>query len=248
MTRKTIDRREAIKWIASAPVAAGLAAGPGSLAFAGEPPLYRDASADIALRVKDLLGRMTLQEKVGQMIALWQAKAEIMDDLTFSPGKASAAYPDSFGQVTRVSDKRGGSNAGTASGGSADRWRTPAETVAFVNALQRWALEETRLGIPVLTHEESLHGYMATEATMFPQAIALAGTFDTGLMRDVSAVIAREVRARGVPLVLSPVVDVVRDPRWGRIEETFGEDPYLVGNIALALRHLLTSFIEDMSE
>jgi beta-glucosidase len=234
MSRKTIDRREAIKWIASAPVTAGLAAGPGSLAFAGERPVYRDASADIALRVKDLLGRMTLQEKVGQMISLWQAKAEIMDDLTFSPGKASAAYPDSFGQVTRVSDKRGGSGAGTASGGSADRWRTPAETVAFVNALQRWALEETRLGIPVLTHEESLHGYMATEATMFPQAIALAGTFDTELMRDVSAVIAREVRARGVPLVLSPVVDVVRDPRWGRIEETFGEDPYLVGEMGVA--------------
>ncbi|MGH8168763.1 MAG: glycoside hydrolase family 3 protein, partial [Woeseiaceae bacterium] len=76
--------------------------------------------------------------------------------------------------------------------------------------------------------------YMATEATMFPQAIALAGSFDTELMRNVSSVIAREVRARGVPFVLSPVVDIVRDPRWGRIEETFGEDPYLVGEMGVA--------------
>ena len=86
----------------------------------------------------------------------------------------------------------------------------------------------------MLVHEESLHGYMATEATMFPQAIGLAGTFDTDLMRSVQSVIAREVRARGVPYVLSPVVDIVRDPRWGRIEETWGEDPYLVGEMGVA--------------
>jgi beta-glucosidase len=103
-----------------------------------------------------------------------------------------------------------------------------------VNDVQTWAMNETRLGIPVLFHEESLHGYMATETTMFPQAIALAGTFDPDLVRDVSSVIAREVRARGVPLVLSPVVDIARDPRWGRIEETFGEDPYLASEMGIA--------------
>ncbi len=121
-----------------------------------------------------------------------------------------------------------------AAGGTAARWRTPAQTVEFINALQKWALEDTRLGIPVLLHEESLHGYMATEATMFPQAIALAGSFDTDLMRRVQSVIARETRARGVPLVLSPVVDIVRDPRWGRIEETWGEDPYLCAEMGVA--------------
>ena len=204
------------------------------LTSAEEPWLYRDAGAPLNLRVRDLLGRMTLEEKIGQMIALWQSKADVMDNLAFSPAKASESYPDGFGQLTRVSDKRGAPGAGEASGGSADRWRTPQQTVEFVNAVQRWATENTRLGIPVLFHEESLHGYMATEATMFPQAIALAGTFDTELMRNVSSVIAREVRARGVPFVLSPVVDIVRDPRWGRIEETFGEDPYLVGEMGVA--------------
>jgi beta-glucosidase len=95
-------------------------------------------------------------------------------------------------------------------------------------------MHDTRLGIPVLFHEESLHGYMATDATMFPQAIALAGSFDTQLMQDVQSVVAREVRARGVPFVLSPVVDIVRDPRWGRIEETFGEDPFLAAEMGVA--------------
>jgi beta-glucosidase len=133
-----------------------------------------------------------------------------------------------------VSDKRGVPGIGDASGGSADRWRTPAQTVEFLNAVQQWSIDNTRLGIPILFHEESLHGYMATEATMFPQALAMAGTFDTELMRNVNTVIAREVRARGVPFVLSPVVDIVRDPRWGRIEETYGEDPFLVGEMGVA--------------
>lgn len=195
---------------------------------------YRDARAPIADRVRDLLGRMTLEEKVAQMIALWATKSEIMEGLEFSDAKASANYPNGFGQITRASDKRGAPGTRGAAGGTAANWRTPQQTVAFVNAVQRWATERTRLGIPVLMHEESLHGYMATDATMFPQAIALAGTFDTGLMRRIQSQIAREVRARGVPFVLSPVVDIVRDPRWGRIEETFGEDPYLAGEMGVA--------------
>ncbi|WP_448501654.1 glycoside hydrolase family 3 N-terminal domain-containing protein [Sphingomonas sp.] len=196
--------------------------------------VYRDARAPIADRVRDLLGRMTLEEKVAQTIALWATKSEIMQGLEFDPVKASASYPNGFGQITRASDKRGVTGVRGAAGGTAANWRTPQQTVDFVNAVQRWATERTRLGIPVLMHEESLHGYMATDATMFPQAIALAGTFDTGLMRRVQSQIAREVRARGVPFVLSPVVDIVRDPRWGRIEETFGEDPYLVGEMGVA--------------
>jgi beta-glucosidase len=196
--------------------------------------VYRDARAPIADRVRDLLGRMTLEEKVAQTIALWATKSEIMEGLEFDPAKASASYPNGFGQITRASDKRGVTGVRGAAGGTAANWRTPQQTVDFVNAVQRWATERTRLGIPVLMHEESLHGYMATDATMFPQAIALAGTFDTGLMRRVQSQIAREVRARGVPFVLSPVVDIVRDPRWGRIEETFGEDPYLVGEMGVA--------------
>ena len=107
-------------------------------------------------------------------------------------------------------------------------------TIRLVNALQHWAVEHTRLGIPILFHEEGLHGYAAVGATSFPQAIALASSWDPALVRAVNAVTAREMRARGVSEALSPVVDVARDPRWGRIEETFGEDPYLVGEMGVA--------------
>lgn len=228
-----MKRRAALRLLAGASVAAGgVALAPAAHALAA--PLYKDARAPIPARVADLLGRMTLEEKVGQMIAIWARKDEVMDGLDFNAKKASAAYPNGVGHVTRPSDKRGVPGITGAAGGTAARWRTPRETVAFINAMQRWALNDTRLGIPVLFHEESLHGYMATEATMFPQAIGLAGAFDRDLMRRVQSVIARETRARGVPYVLSPVVDIVRDPRWGRIEETFGECPYLVAELGVA--------------
>ena len=226
-------RRGALRLFASGSAAA-LAAAQAPLAFAQAGPLYRNPTAPIAARVADLMGRMTLAEKVAQIRTAWAAKGEMIDGLPFDAGKASTAFPDGIGHVTRPSDKRGVPGITGASGGTAARWRTPQQTVDFINALQRWAMEDTRLGIPVLVHEESLHGYMATEATMFPQAIALAGTFDTDLMTRVQSQIACEVRSRGVPLVLSPVVDIVRDPRWGRIEETWGEDPYLVGEMGVA--------------
>ena len=229
-----MGRRQALRWLGTASVLAGTTAAMPAAAWRAATPLNKDARAPVPERVRDLLGRMTLEEKVAQMTSLWANKSRIMDGLVFDPARASAAYPASFGQSTRASDMRGAPGGGGAAGGTAANWRTPRQTVEFVNAVQRWALEETRLGIPVLFHEESLHGYMATDATMFPQAIALAGTFDTGLMRDVQAQIAREVRARGVPYVLSPVVDIVRDPRWGRIEETYGEDPYLAGEMGVA--------------
>lgn len=199
-----------------------------------EKTLYRDAQASIDDRVNDLLSKMTLEEKVAQMTALWAGKADIMEELDFSVEKANSAHGNGIGQITRASDKKGGPGIGDSVGGTAARWRTPQQTVEFVNAVQNWAVNETRLGIPVLFHEESLHGYMAPDATMFPQAIALAGSFDIELMREVSSIIAREVRARGIPLVLSPVVDIARDPRWGRIEETFGEDPFLVSEMGVA--------------
>ncbi|VVT01181.1 glycoside hydrolase family 3 N-terminal domain-containing protein [Erythrobacter sp. EC-HK427] len=229
-----MNRRAALKLLGGGSLSA-LAIAHAPLAFAQETgPIYKDAAAPIPARVADLMARMTLAEKVQQLRTAWQGKGDMIDDLSFNPTKASDAFPDGIGHVTRPSDKRGVPGITGAAGGTAARWRTPEQTVEFINALQRWALEDTRLGIPVLVHEESLHGYMATEATMFPQAIALAGTFDTDLMRRVQSQIALEVRARGVPLVLSPVVDIVRDPRWGRIEETWGEDPYLCGEMGVA--------------
>ena len=228
-----MNRRGALRLLAGGSLSA-LAVANSPAAFAQGGPLYKDARAPIQARVADLLARMTLPEKIAQIRTAWAAKGEMIDELEFVPERASAAFPDGIGHVTRPSDKRGVPGITGAAGGTAARWRTPAQTVAFINALQRWALEDTRLGIPVLLHEESLHGYMATEATMFPQAIALAGTFDTDLMRRIQSITAREVRARGVPLVLSPVVDIVRDPRWGRIEETWGEDPYLAAEMGVA--------------
>src|SRR6186713_446066 len=103
-----------------------------------------------------------------------------------------------------------------------------------IAAARAWARANTRLGIPILFHEESLHGYMAPGATNFPVPIALAGSFDAALVREVQSVIGREMRAHGSHLALSPVVDIARDPRWGRIEETFGEDPYLCGEMGVA--------------
>ena len=122
--------------------------------------------------------------------------------------------------------------------GTGDPFETPyrdaKQTVALVNAIQHYAVKDTRLGIPVLFHEEGLHGYAARDATSFPQAIALASSWDPDLLTRVFTVAAREMRARGVQMVLAPVVDVARDPRWGRIEETYGEDPYLVGQLGIA--------------
>lgn len=234
MSGPVLTRRSLLPLLAGGSIAAAAIAICPAPTLAQSRPVYKDAKAPIPLRVADLLGRMTLDEKIVQISAIWAQKSEIIDGLAFSPEKASAAFPNGIGHITRASDKRGVLGITGAAGGTAARWRTPQQTVEFVNAVQKWTLEQTRLGIPVLFHEESLHGYMATEATMFPQAIGLAGAFDSDLMRRVQSVIAREVRARGVPYVLSPVVDIVRDPRWGRIEETFGEDPYLVSELGVA--------------
>src|SRR5262249_25460072 len=148
------------------------------------------------VRVKDLMSRMTLEEKVAQLIALWFRKREILADggSDFSAAKTSQAYPHGFGQVARPSDLKGAPEV------PGVRWRTPADTIAFVNDVQRWAVNGTRLGIPVLFHEECLHGYMAAESTMFPMAIGMAGSFDPALVRRVNEVIAREVRAHGTHL------------------------------------------------
>lgn len=224
-----ISRRDMFFWSASVSLLAMMPA-----AARAATPIYRDPAAPVDLRVDDLLARMTLDEKVAQLVTLSRTKRDVMDaELAFDPAKASAAYPHGIGQIARPSDRGGAATANNNPAEGTGRWRAPANTIAFVNAAQAWA-KSTRLGIPVLFHEECLHGYMAPTATSFPQAIALAGTFDRGLMEKVSTVIGREVRAHGTVLALSPVVDIARDPRWGRIEETFGEDPYLCGEMGVA--------------
>jgi beta-glucosidase len=200
-------------------------------------PLYKDPSQPVDRRVEDLLSRMTLEEKAAQLQTVWEHKDRIQTaDGTFSPEKASQAFPDGIGQIARPSDRRGVAAGATGAAGAAagSVGRSARETADYTNAAQHWAVEHTRLGIPILMHEESLHGYVARGATSFPQAIALASTWDPALLTRVFSVASREMRARGATLALAPVVDIARDPRWGRIEETYGEDPYLVSEMGLA--------------
>lgn len=205
----------------------------------GDKPLYKDPTQPVDARVQDLLSRMTIEEKAAQLIGIWLTKAKIQTpEGEFSAEEASKNFPNGLGQVSRPTDRRGLKPATVvdAAAGAEDGsiGRNAKETARYVNAAQKWAVEKTRLGIPMLMHDEALHGYVARDATSFPQAIALASTFDTELTEKIFAVAAREMRARGANLALAPVVDVARDPRWGRIEETYGEDPHLCAEIGLA--------------
>ena len=199
-------------------VTVALVAGTASAQVRQDRAPYLDPSLPIERRVDDLLGRMTLEEKVGQMLCLWQGKRAITDrDGRFDPARAPKWFRIGVGRIERPGEGHGA--------------RAEAE---FTNAIQRWVKDSTRLGIPVLFHEEALHGLEAEQATSFPQAIALASTWNPELVERVFAAAAAEARARGVHQVLAPVVDVARDPRWGRIEETYGEDPYLAARMGVA--------------
>lgn len=205
---------------------------PMALAAASAP--YKDAALPVEKRVDDLLGRMTLDEKIAQMQCTWQAKTEMQDAKgEFSAAKAQKAYPHGLGMIARPSDRQMGQAAGAGDTGGVKN-RNALETAVYVNAIQKWAVEQTRLGIPLFMHEEALHGYVARDATCFPQSIGIASSFDPELTTKIFSVAAREMRARGANLALAPVVDVAREPRWGRIEETYGEDPHVCGEMGKA--------------
>jgi beta-glucosidase len=199
------------------------------------PAIYKDPGQPLDRRVDDLLSRMTLNEKIAQLETIWENKAKLQTpDGQFSAELASRAFPDGIGGFARPSDMRGVVSSNGAAGANATPNRDARSTAEYIDAAQHWAVERTRLGIPILMHEEALHGYVARGATSFPQAIGLASTWDPDLVTRIFSVAAREMRARGAFLALAPVVDVAKDPRWGRIEETYGEDPYLVSQIGLA--------------
>ena len=191
------------------------------------PPPYKDSSQPVDARVADLLGRMTLEEKVAQLQGIWVQKKEIQDaDGRFNPANAQKVLGLGIGQISRPSE------IGNTPQGP--RGRNAREHAEFANAVQKWVLANTRLGIPVMFHEEALHGLAAPGGTHFPVPIALASAWDPSLLERVMSVAAREASSRGCQEVLSPVVDLGRDPRWGRIEETYGEDPYLVSRLGIA--------------
>jgi len=194
---------------------------------AEDKPPYRDAGLPVESRVADLLARMTLEEKVAQLVAIWEQKTKIQDEKgVFDPEKARTVLAHGIGQVSRPSEIKGGP-AGPAT-------RGPREHAVFVNAVQKWVIENTRLGIPAMFHEEALHGLANPRGTHFPVPLALASTWDPALVERLMSVAALEARARGCQEVLSPVLDLARDPRWGRTEETYGEDPYLVARLGVA--------------
>ncbi len=187
------------------------------------PPLYKNPRAPIADRVRDLLGRMTLEEKVMQMVCINYARKDTLFTKArrLDEGRIRRGYPDGLGQMAVASKIQ-------------NVELDAAENARVSNELQRYFVEKTRLGIPVVIHEEGLHGLAGKGSTSFPPPIALAGTFDPALVQQLYAVVGQETRSRGAHQILSPVVDVAREPRWGRCEETFGEDPYLVGELGVA--------------
>lgn len=179
---------------------------------------YNDVSIPVDKRVDALIAQMTLEEKVVQLQCLWQEKPKLFDsDNWFSTDSAKKYIPNGLGQIGRPSEGR-----------------TPEENALLTNEIQKYFVENTRLGIPVIFHEECLHGHAAINRTSFSQPIGLASTWNTELIEQLYSMTAKEARAVGTHQALTPVVDVAREPRWGRVEETFGEDPYLVSQMGLA--------------
>ena len=191
----------------------------GAVPLANSNALYKQPSAPIGRRVDDLLSRMTLDEKVRQL-DLYSGATAVVDQHTdetharsaahFLPGKAQEMWGDlGVGAVHDLNP-------------------TPEQA----NVIQQWVLAHNRLGIPVLFIEEGLHGF--DTGTVFPVPIGLAATWDPGIVQKIGGAIAAEARATGVGMILGPVLDLAREPRWGRVEEDYGEDPYLTGQLGLA--------------
>ena len=178
---------------------------------------YQNAALSVEDRVSDLMGRMELAEKIAQLGAV--GFPDLLDGERLDADAALAVVPHGIGEITRI---------------GATTSLEPEQSAALFNEVQRLVVERTRLGIPVMVHEESLAGYCARGATVFPQALALACSWDPGLVQEVAATIRRQLLAVGARHSLAPVLDVSRDPRWGRLEETYGEDPVLAGVLGAA--------------
>ena len=183
--------------------------------------LYKNPNIEIEKRIDDLLSRMTLEEKFWQIFM-------IPGDLSIGKEKLKhGIFGFQVGTVGAVEDEK-------MQVLQYDAGATAVETAKKVNKIQKFFVEETRLGIPVIIFDEALHGLIRSGATSYPQSIALSATFDTALVAEIGLAVARETKSRGINQILSPVVNIARDVRWGRTEETYGEDPYLCSQMGKA--------------
>lgn len=186
-----------------------------------QQPLYKDPSQPVEKRVYDLLSRMTPEEKFWQLFMipgeLDHVNATQYKNGLFGFQVSAAGKGDAGGQLLNYSTNE-----------------TAVALAKKINAIQQYFVEKTRLGIPIIPFDEALHGLVREGATVFPQAIALAATWDTALISKVANVIANEAKQRGIRQILSPVVNIAADVRWGRTEETYGEDPFLSSAMGVA--------------
>ncbi|HEY0768912.1 MAG TPA: glycoside hydrolase family 3 protein, partial [Sphingobacteriaceae bacterium] len=193
------------------------------VAIAQSLPPYKNPTLPIDERVKDLLARMTPEEKFWQMFMI----PGDLDKLE-SPDQYKHGI---FGFQVSASSKAPGETQQLLT------YNTNEDALALakkINAIQRYFVEKSRLGIPIIAFDEGLHGLVRDGATSFPQSIGLAASFDTLLMREVATAIALETKSRGIRQILSPVINIASDVRWGRVEETYGEDPFLTSAMAVA--------------
>ena len=200
-----------------------------------DTPIYKQASRPIEERVADLLSRMNIEEKIAQLRCPlgWEMYTKTSDKSVEVSQKfkdmMSKAPIGSFWAVLR-----------------ADPWTqktletglNPELSAKALNALQRYAVEKTRLGIPILFAEECPHGHMAIGTTVFPTSLNAASTWNPSLLYDMGSAIGLEAAAQGSNIGYGPVLDVAREPRWSRMEETFGEDPWLTSVLGLSLIHI----------
>ena len=175
---------------------------------------YKNPELSVAERIADLLSRMTIEEKVAQLMGVWNGGIEdFSEEILNDPVKMKEVFGNGCNSVHPA-------------------WFGINGTIKIRNIIQKYLVEETRLGIPALFVDEGQHGLMRPDSTVFPQAIGMACSWNPQLFEQIYSIVAFEMRSRGTHLALSPVIDICREPRWGRVEETYGEDPYLSGTLA----------------
>lgn len=195
----------------------------------GKVDIYEDHRRSIDHRAQDLLSKMTMEEKLAQLKCPFAAKTVLFPANKFDQEKAKQMYPQGLGGFLRISD--GPSKFAM----RIDETPTSAEIAVLANETQHFFIDETRLGIPILFIEEGLHGLVVKDGTMFPTALGMSSSWNEELLTEVYRAVATEARAIGTHNVLAPVLDLALDPRWGRTEETMGEDPYLVSRLGTAI-------------